>query len=121
MEPDGKRYDVAERSFQFALAVRKCVSNHRWSRVQWTDVNQLLRSSGSIAANYIEANDSTSAPDFRQRIAIAKKEASESLLWLELLEETSCLDDLRQKLHQLEEEADQLSAILGTLLRDEAD
>ena len=121
MKPEDRRYDVAERSFQFALAVRKCVSSHRWSRVQWTDVNQLLRSSGSIAANYIEAGDVASKQDSRQFLAIAKREAAESLLWLELLEETSFTEDLREKLRSLEEEADQLTEILTTLLRGETD
>ena len=44
-------YDLEERTFQFALAVRSCIAGSKWTRVQWTDVDQLLRSSGSIAAN----------------------------------------------------------------------
>jgi len=45
----------------------------------------LLRSSGSVAANYIEANQSLSKKDFLMRIKICRKEAKESHLWLRLL------------------------------------
>ncbi|MBU6170458.1 MAG: four helix bundle protein [Verrucomicrobia bacterium] len=60
--------------------MRSCISASQWTRTQWSDCDQLLRSSGSVAANYIEANNAVSKPDFLFRIRIAKKEASESKL-----------------------------------------
>lgn len=47
---------------------------------------QLIRSSGSQAANYIEANEALSRKDFAHRIRICRKEAKESSLWLRLTE-----------------------------------
>jgi four helix bundle protein len=64
MEEREPTYDLEERTFQFALAVRSCISKFQWTRTQWSDCDQLLRSSGSVAANYIEANNAVSKPDF---------------------------------------------------------
>jgi four helix bundle protein len=49
------------------------------------DVKQLVRCSGSVGANYIEANESLSKKDFIYRVKICRKEAKESGYWLELL------------------------------------
>jgi len=110
---DGVEYDLEERTFQFALSIRQCIAGRKWNREQWTDVDQLLRSSGSVAANYIEANNALSKPDFLLRIRISKKEASESRLWLRLLGETSSDEPLKQTLRQLYKESDELARILA--------
>lgn len=81
------------------------------------DVHQVLRSSGSVAANYIEANNAVSKPDFLFRIRISKKEASECRLWLRLLGETSQDEPLKQTLRTLYKESDELAKILATILR----
>lgn len=117
METRETKYDLEERTFKFALAIRASMSGSKWSREQWTDIDQLLRSSGSIAANYIEANNAVSKPDFIFRIRIAKKEASESVLWLRLLEATSHDDSIKTTLRTLYQEADELTRILATILR----
>jgi four helix bundle protein len=110
-------YDLEERSFQFALAVRFCLSETRWNREQWTDVDQLLRSSGSVAANYIEANNAVSKPDFLLRLRISKKEASESCLWLRLLAATTKDPPVQLTLQNLHQECDEITRILATILR----
>ncbi len=48
-------------------------------------VDQLIRSSGSIGANYIEANESLSKKDFFHRIRICRKESKETRFWLRRL------------------------------------
>ena len=50
------------------------------------DVKQLVRSSGSVGANYIEANESLGKKDFLMRVKISRKEAKESKFWLELID-----------------------------------
>lgn len=111
------QYDLPERTFKFALAIRVCMSRCKWTREQWTDIDQILRSSGSIAANYVEANNAVSRPDFLFRIRIAKKEASESMLWLRLLEATTQDESIKTTLRALLQEADELTRILATILR----
>ena len=117
MEEREPAYDLEERTFQFALEVRSCISASQWTRTQWSDCDQLLRSSGSVAANYIEANNAISKPDFLFRIRIAKKEASESKLWLRLLGETSENESTKSTLRTLFKESDELTRILATILR----
>ena len=46
---------------------------------------QLVRSAGSVGANYIEANEALSKKDFLMRVKISRKEAKESCYWIKLL------------------------------------
>ena len=117
MEPRDSKYDLEERAFKFALAIRVCISSSKWNRAQWTDVEQVLRSSGSVAANYVEANNAVSKADFILRIRISKKGASESMLWLHLLEATFTDYSIKTTLRALFQEAEELTRILATILR----
>ena len=110
-----EKFDLEERTYQFALAVRRLIKAHAWSREQRTDIAQLLRSSGSVAANYAEANNPLSSADFSHRLRIAKKEAGESRLWLRLLGDTSD-DDRKPFLRDLYREADALVRIFASIL-----
>jgi four helix bundle protein len=118
-ERQGK-YDLEDRTFRFALSVRKCVSGCRWTPTQWTDVNQLLRASGSVPANYGEANNSVSAADFLHRIRIAKKEANECRLWTRLLSATCESETTCSVLSDIHQEAAELVRILATIDRNAA-
>lgn len=79
-------YDLENRTFIFARDVRQFVKKVKLTVLNLDDIKQLLRSSGSVGANYIEANEATSQKDFYYRIKIARKEAKESTYWLRLLE-----------------------------------
>jgi four helix bundle protein len=111
------KFDLDERTFQFALSVRFCVSSHRWSRMQWRDVDQILRSSGSVAANYAEANNAVSPSDFFYRIRVSKKECVETQFRLRLLGATSADEPLKESFRSLYREADELIKIFGAILR----
>lgn len=50
------------------------------------DGRQLIKASGSVGANYIEANESLGRKDFLCRIKICRKEAKESRYWLRLID-----------------------------------
>jgi four helix bundle protein len=49
--------------------------------------DQIIRSATSIGANYTEAINSSSKADFKNKIFIAKKEASEKKYWLNIIKE----------------------------------
>ena len=55
---DSKRYDLEDRTFEFAKASRAFVKKLPRTIANIEDAKQLIRSSGSIGANYIEANES---------------------------------------------------------------
>jgi hypothetical protein len=68
-----KPYDLEERSYAFALEVRMFLRNTKWDPVSWPDIKQLLRSSGSVAANYVELVESISDADSLYRLRVTKK------------------------------------------------
>ncbi len=116
-QDEERKFDLEERTFRFALAVRQCVPGNRWTRLQWVDLKQLLRSSGSVAANYVETNNAASRADFIYRIGVSKKEAVESRLWLRLLGATSDASPALETLRTLYLEADELTRILAAILK----
>jgi four helix bundle protein len=91
-------YDLEERSEAFAADCRKLVRKLRTDVGNVEDGKQLVKSSGSVAANYIEANESLSTKDFVYRAKVCRKEAKESRLWLKLLyieDKTSDIERVR--------------------------
>ena len=80
------------------------------------DVMQLVRASGSVGANYIEANESLSKKDFLVRIKICRKEAKESRYFLRLVDTS---DDVKLNTERdwLINEAHELTSIFGSILR----
>ena len=111
-------YELEERTYEFALRVRLHLKARDWHRASWTDVSQLLRSSGSVAANYVESQEAVSDDDFTYRIRLCRKEARESDLWLRLLHDTNDLSDEQTQEHTgLLAEIDELTRIFTSILR----
>ncbi len=86
MEDGAKRRDLEDRTFRFAESVRTFVKQLPRSLSNAEDVRQLVRASGSVAANWIEADEALSKKDFVMRVKICRKEAKESRLFLRLLD-----------------------------------
>jgi four helix bundle protein len=82
-----KPYDLEERTFLFAKDCRIYIKNLTKTISNIEDSKQLVRSSGSIGANYIEANEKLGDKDLIFRLKIARKEAKESKYWIRLLNE----------------------------------
>ena len=76
---NNKVYDLEGRTFQFAKEVRIFIKTLVKTIANNEDAKQVVRSSGSIGSNYIEANESLSKKDFVFRIKISRKEAKESI------------------------------------------
>jgi len=81
-----KRYDLEDRTLELAKCVRGFVKALRGTVANREDGKQLIRASGSVGSNYVEANDSLSKKDFVMRIKICRKEAKESRYWLRLID-----------------------------------
>ena len=79
------------------------------------DAKQVIRSSGSIGANYIEANEALSKKDFLMRIKISRKEAKESTYWLRIITETNNLKN-KEKFVDLIKESIELKKILSAII-----
>ena len=111
-----KQYDLEDRTLAFAKRVRGFVKKLPNTIANIEDGKQLIKASGSVGANYIEANESLSKKDFRFRIKICRKEAKESRYWLRLID-TQGNPELEKERQELEQEATELMNIFGSILR----
>jgi four helix bundle protein len=110
------KYNLEDRTLQFARKVRVFVSKLAKTISNIEDGKQLIRSSGSVGANYIEANESFSKKDFLLRVKISRKEAKESRYWLQLIS-TGNNPVLENDRVSLEQEAFELMCILASIVR----
>jgi len=85
-------YDLEERTYQFAKDVAIFIKKIPKTTINIEYSKQVIRSSGSVGANYIEANESLSKKDFNMRMKICRKEAKETSYWLRLLVDTNDSD-----------------------------
>ena len=108
-------YDLEDRLLKFALDVRQFVKKLPRSIAMIEDGKQLIRASGSVGANYIEANESLSKKDFVLRLKIARKEAKEARYWLHLLDHHEDVTCLREK-QRLIQEAGEVLSILSAII-----
>ena len=110
------KYDLEERTLKFAKNVRLFTRKLKKNTDLRTDITQLIRSSGSVGANYIEANDALSKKDFIMRIRICLKEAKESEYWLLIIHELQP-DHEETRLIELVNEAHELRYIFASILK----
>ena len=104
---------VKEKSFAFAIRI---VNLHRFlvaEKREFVLSKQLLRSGTSIGANVEESIGGQSERDFLAKIAIAYKEARESMYWLKLLQATEYLTN--EQATSLCLDADEICRILGKI------
>jgi four helix bundle protein len=113
---NSKPYDLEERTYGFAKRVRDFAKRLPRTLSNIEDVRQLVRASGSVGANYIEADESLSKKDFVMRIKICRKEAKESHYWLRLVN-TSENAELEDERNSLLQEAKELTNIFGAILQ----
>jgi four helix bundle protein len=110
-----KQYDLEERTEKFTSDVitmcKKLVNN----TINIELMKQVVRASGSIGANYIEANEALGKKDFAHKIKISRKESKESRYWLRLL--SGANKDLKNEIDPLIQEATELMNIFGAILR----
>jgi len=111
-----KKYDLEERTEKFSMHVRDFCLKLKKDVINIEYIKQLVRSAGSIAANYLEANENLGEKDLKMRIKICRKESKESQLWLKhiLIYEIEILNTERKILLQ---EASELEKIFGAILR----
>ena len=110
------KYDLEDRSMKFAQAIRSYIRTIKNKSEIQSDVHQLIRSSGSVGANYIEANDALSKKDFLMRIRICLKETKETEYWLKLIHETYPDSD-KLRMSELIKEAHELRCIFAKIIQ----
>jgi four helix bundle protein len=108
-----KVYDLENRTLAFAKRVIGFVNILERTIANKEIGKQLVRSAGSVGANYIEANEALSKKDFLMRAKICRKEAKETCYWLKLI---ICKDDLEPERRSLLKESTEIMKIFGSIV-----
>ncbi len=108
-----KQYDLEERTMIFAQKTISFTQKLPKNLVNLEIIKQLIRSAGSVGANYIEANESLSKKDFILRVKICRKESKETIYWLKLL---LIAEDQKDAKRDLIQEATELMKIFGSII-----
>jgi four helix bundle protein len=104
-----KKYDLEERTAKFGEEIIVFCKSIRQDAISSPIINQLIRSSTSIGANYMEANSSSSRKDFRNKIYICKRESQETKHWLRMF--SKCIPEKSEDLRRFWKEAQELTMI----------
>ena len=106
-------FDLEQRTSEFAKKLIRLCKHLPQDVINRELIAQLVRASGSVGANYREANDALSKKDFKHRIKITRKEAKESCHWLDLLEEAN--PEYGEDIKELLREALELKKIFSVI------
>ncbi|NNF21921.1 MAG: four helix bundle protein [Saprospiraceae bacterium] len=114
MTNSATKYDLEERTLKFAMLTRKFVRGLKLDLVNNEDAKQLIRASGSVGANYIEANEALGKKDLLMRMRISRKESKEARYWLNLVQTSNEQEEkIRLKLIQ---ESTELLRIFSSMI-----
>ena len=114
-KPKVQTYDLEERTFQYAKRVREFIKKLPRTISNIKDCGQLADASGSVGANYIEANESLGKKDFLMHVRISLKEAKESRYRLRMVD-TGNSTNLESERKLLIQEATELTSIFGSIV-----
>ncbi|MEK7562664.1 MAG: four helix bundle protein, partial [Patescibacteria group bacterium] len=110
-----REYNLEDRTVQFSGELITFCKAWQKNVITLPLINQLIRSGTSIGANYREANGGSSKKDFQNKIFICKKEAKETLYWLELIGKSVDEEKQRQKARELWQETKELTLIFSKI------
>lgn len=108
-----RKYDLEERTATFGENVIKFARKLPENTVTKPIINQLIKSSTSIGANYCEADDAESSKDFQHKIGICRKESRETKHWLRMI--TVAIPELEEETKKLWNEAKELNLIFNAI------
>lgn len=114
-----KRYDLDERTLEFGKRIIRLVKALPKNTINFNLGDQVVRSGTSMGANYREANESQSKKEFYFKLGICRKEAKETVYWLNLIIEANI--DLKERILPLLEESEELLKIFASIIQKSRD
>lgn len=111
------KLEMKQRTKRFAIDVWRLCSELPHSREFNSYVNQLIRCSSSVAANYRAVGRAKSKADFINKLKIVEEEGDESQFFLEIIEEINSKEELKAEIKRLIKEADEIVAIVVASLK----
>ncbi len=109
------KYDLEERTTRFSKNVIIFIKTIKPTYLNKNIIYQLLKSSTSVGANYMEANGASSKKDFRNKIYICHKEILETKYWIDLFSETLSEKNKIEQLRKIYKEAQELTLIFNKI------
>jgi four helix bundle protein len=107
-------YDLEERTLEFAKRITRLCKALPKDQINFEFIKQITRSGSSVGANYREANEALSKKDFLMRAKISRKEAKETIFWLELIIEAN--KNFKERIIPLLQETIELKKILSKII-----
>jgi four helix bundle protein len=108
------QFDLEKRTTEFGKRIIRMCQVIPKNTINFPMIDQIVRSAGSIGANYREANDPLGKKDFLYRIRIARKETKETIHWLEMIEEAN--KNLKPRMASIYNEAVEIRNILSSII-----
>jgi len=107
-------FDLEERTTEFAKRVVRLCTSLPKNPINKRLTGQAVGSAGSIGANYREANDALGKKDLIMRMKISRKEAKETMHWLDLIEEAN--PELKSRMQDIKKENLEIKNILSSII-----
>jgi four helix bundle protein len=107
--------ELGNRFMEYARRVRDFCFKLKWDIINIEYIRQLIRSSASVGANYLEASDDLGRSDEKMRIKISRREVKESIHFLKLVF-TYDNKELQKMRSDLIDEPGQIRKILSAIL-----
>ena len=113
--PNGlkKIYDLKERTAKFGEKVIEFCKKVPRGPITDPLITQLTKAGTSVGANYYEADDAESKKDFRHKIGVCKKEASESKHFIKMI--IIAVSKLKSEAIPIWQEAKELNLIFNSI------
>jgi four helix bundle protein len=105
------KYELQSRTKNFHVSIIKLCDHFPKSAAGFETAKQLIRSAGSVGANYRAACRGKSKADFIYKIEIVLEEADESLYWLEVIRATNLISNVH--IDPLIKEANELVSLFN--------
>jgi len=109
-----KVFDLEDRTTEFTKQVVRLCKKLPKNPINNRPIDQVVGSSGSVGANYREANDALGRADFVHKLRIARREDKESIHWLEVLKEAN--ETFTDEIDKCIKEAIELRNILSSII-----
>jgi len=109
------KYDLEDRTEKFAEKIIIILKKIKITPLNSRIINQIVGSSGSVGANYCEANGGESKKDFVHKMRISLKEIKETKHWLKLL--ATAEPQIKDELIPVYQEAQELFMIFTKILK----
>jgi four helix bundle protein len=107
--------ELEDRFQNYAKGVRDFCTRVKWDIINKEYIKQVIRSSGSVSANYTEASDDLGKADEKMKIKISRREAKETIKWLDLIL-TYATPELGKEKAILMDEGEQIRKILSAII-----